>query len=64
MTVSTSKGKITATKPVLNAISIAFLDAAKNYKDVGLYELANYYDKVSEDIYRALKDKGYYDKLV
>ena len=61
MTVNTSKGKITADKAVLNAISIAFLDAARSYKDEGLYELANYYNRISEEIYISLEEAGYYD---
>ena len=61
MTVNTSKGKITANKAVLNVISVAFLDAAKSYKDVGLYELADYFDRVSGEIYNELKESGYYD---
>lgn len=61
MTVNTSKGKITANKATLNSISIAFLDAAKNYTDAGAYELADCFDRVSEEIYNALKDIGYYN---
>lgn len=61
MTVSTINGKITANKDTLNIISIAFLDAAKKYKDEGSDALAGRYDRVSEEIYTALKNTGYYD---
>ena len=62
MTVNTSKGKITANKDTLNIISIAFLDAAKRYKYEGANALAKSYDRVSEEIYNALKNTGFYDK--
>ena len=62
MTVNTINGKITANKDTLNSISIAFLDAAKKYKDEGADALAKRYDRVSEEIYNALKNTGYYDK--
>ena len=62
MTVNTINGKITANKDTLNSISIAFLDAAKKYKDEGEDALAKRYDRISEEIYNALKNTGYYDK--
>lgn len=61
MTVNTISGKITANKDTLNSIAIAFLDAAEHYKDDGEYALAKRYDRVSEEIYNALKDIGYYN---
>ena len=61
MTVNTSKGKITSDKYTLNVISIAFLEAAKQFKDEGANALANDYDRVSDEIYIALKEAGYYD---
>lgn len=61
MTVNTINGKITANKVVLNAISIAFSTAADKFKDKGADALAERYDRVSEEIYTALKKTGYYD---
>lgn len=61
MTVNTINGKITANKDALNSISIAFLEAAKKYKDYGADALAGRYDRVSEEIYNALKGIGYYN---
>ena len=60
MTVNTINGKIRANKKTLNLISIAFLDAAKHYTDEGAYALAESFDRVSEEIYNALKNTGYY----
>lgn len=60
MTVHTINGKITANKDTLNAISIAFAKAADKYKDEGANALAGRYDRVSEEIYNALKNTGYY----
>ena len=60
MTVNTINGKITADKETLNLISIAFLDAAKHYTDEGAYGIAERFDRVSEEIYTALKNTGYY----
>lgn len=61
MTVNTINGKITADKDTLNAISIAFLRAADKFKDEGAAALAGRYNRVSEEIYTALKDTGYFD---
>lgn len=61
MTVNTINGKITADKETLNLISIAFLDAAKHYTDEGADAIAKRFDRVSEEIYNALKETGYYD---
>lgn len=61
MTVNTCKGKITANKDVLNVISIAFLEASRKYKEDGCNALSKSYDVVSTEIYRALKEVGYYD---
>ena len=61
MTVNTINGKITANKDTLNSISIAFFEAANKYKDEGADALAGRYDRVSKEIYNALKNTGYYD---
>lgn len=61
MTVNTITGKITANKDTLNSIAIAFCYAAEHYKYDGADALAGRYDRVSEEIYTALKDTGYYD---
>lgn len=60
ITVNTINGKITASMNTLNSIAIAFLDAAQHYKDEGAYSIAKRYDRVSEEIYSALKNNGYY----
>lgn len=62
MTVNTSIGKITANRVLLNAISIAFSNAADKFKDEGADALAGRYNRVSEEIYNALKNTGFYDK--
>lgn len=62
MTVNTSIGKITANKVVLNAISIAFLRAADKFKDEGAGALAGRYNRISEEIYNALKNDVFYGK--
>lgn len=61
MTVNTITGKITANKVVLNAISVAFSNASDKFKDEGADALAGRYGRVSEEIYNALKNTGYYD---
>ena len=60
MTVNTINGKIRANKDTLNSISIAFFKAANKYKDEGADALAERYDRVSEEIYNALNNTGYY----
>ena len=61
MTVNTINGKITANKETLNLISIAFLDAAKHYTNEGADAIAERFGRVSDEIYRELKESGYYD---
>lgn len=61
MTVNTINGKIRANKETLNLISIAFLDAAKHYTYEGADALAERFDRISEEIYKALNDIGYYN---
>lgn len=63
MTVNTCEGKITATKDMLNLISITFHTDANvwdakggDYKVVG-----NRRRKVANEIYDALKKVGYYE---
>ena len=61
MPVNTINGKITANKETLNLISIAFLDAAKHYTNEGADAIAERFGRVSDEIYRELKESGYYD---
>lgn len=61
MTVNTRKGKITAKKYTLNIICIAFSYAADKFREECYNGLADSYNRVSEDIYNALNDSGYYN---
>ena len=61
MTVNTHEGKITATKEVLNLISMVFETDAINWSKVGVQPVANSRKKVANEIYAALKEAGYYD---
>ena len=62
MTVNTHEGKITATKEVLNLISMAFVSDAKQWDKEGFHLVADSRKKVANEIYIALKETGYYDK--
>ena len=61
MTVNTHEGKITATKSVLNLISMAFDNDAKQWDKSGMHSVADSRKKVANEIYLALKEAGYYD---
>lgn len=54
-------GKITASKEILNEISIAFGVSRDFYLKVGCNALADKCNKVSGSVHRALNDSGYYD---
>lgn len=61
MTVTTSKGTITAKKELLNYISMMASYAADDYKKRGRDALAEEAEKFSEEIYEILKASGLYD---
>lgn len=62
MTVTLRSGeKITASKAVLNHLSIVLVDAAELYKRIEHHASAELARQDSNDIYKALKETGYYD---
>ena len=54
-------GKITASKEVLNAISVAFMHQRNYYNDAGRKWCAGQAELRSHSIYDALVKVGYYD---
>ena len=54
-------GKITASKEVLNRISILALDASRYRRNKGNEHIADYDYDISDDIYNALLKVKYYD---
>ena len=62
MTVKTEIGNITATKDVLNEISLAFGRSEEVHKRRGHLALADRDDNISFAIYRALAETGYYNE--
>lgn len=60
MTVKTAVGAITATKPVLNSIALAYYSGAYRYEREGAYGMCRYYRKIGEQIHDALEVTGYY----
>lgn len=55
-------GKITATKYVLNEISVYAQLASERYKELGYPTLAKQAENVSEAIYNCLFESGHYTK--
>lgn len=62
MTVKFDEGNITANPRMLNLISIAFMEAARKYEDVGYDALAESAKEKADKIYDALCDAGYFKK--
>ena len=64
MTVNTRFGKITASKEVLNELSIALFEAADSIQArKGIEKRDVYgYDTVANEIFNALDETGYYVK--
>lgn len=61
MTIETYAGKITATKETLNWLAVALIHAEENRKEHGRY--ADPYHTVWNQIYDALNESKYYDKV-
>lgn len=56
------EGSISASRDMLNLISIAFSEAAYHYEDKGLKHLAKSYRDTATQIYDRLEESGYYNK--
>lgn len=56
------EGSISASRDLLNLISIAFSEAAYHYEDKGLKHLAKSYRDTATQIYDKLEESGYYRK--
>ena len=54
------EGSISASRDLLNLISIAFSEAAYHYEDKGLKHLAKSYRDTATQIYDKLEESGYY----
>ena len=54
------EGSISASRDMLNLISIAFSEAAYHYEDKGLKHLAKSYRDTATQIYDRLNETGYY----
>ena len=63
MTVMTELGKITASKEVLNRISLAFDEAADDNKVKGYMSYSEQLSLAGSQIYDALNAEGYYDSV-
>ena len=64
MTVKFDEGNITANPRMLNLISIAFMEAARKYEDVGCDVLAQDAQEKANKIYDALHDARYFKKAL
>lgn len=53
-------GKITATAAMLNQLSVYANEAAKHYKNIGAFALAEKAEKDARKIYNALESLGFY----
>ena len=53
--------KVKANKETLNAISMAFHYASMHEDKIGNDAVAEWYESVSNQIYEALKEVGFYD---
>lgn len=62
MRICTREGSISASRDLLNVISIAFSDAAYHYESKGLMHLAKSYREIATQIYDRLEESGYYNK--
>lgn len=56
------EGSVSASRDLLNLISIAFSDAAYHYESKGLKNLAKLYRDIATQIYDRLEESGYYNK--
>ena len=63
LTVSTKKGNITATKATLNLLSTALYDKGEKDAKNDCLTLAGEAFDLSDEIYFALKETGYYDDV-
>lgn len=54
------EGSISASRDMLNLISIAFSEAAYHYEDKSLMNLARSYRDIATQIYDRLDESGYY----
>lgn len=64
MTINTKIGKITASKDVLNYLSIICTQAEEYNKSRGYNASAEECKEVSYDLYNVLKEVGFYNDLV
>lgn len=60
MTVNTTYGKITASKEVLNMLSLSLSESARSLADRGYYARSKQDETASEEIYHALDAVGLY----
>ena len=61
MTVNTTMGKITASKDVLNMLSISFLESAVSLADKGYKARSKQAETTADEIYHALDAVGFYE---
>lgn len=63
MTVMFENGeKVTASKDVLNELSLAYRYASERWEQKNLYVTAELYEQRAHTIYDALDETGYYDE--
>lgn len=63
MTVKTSLGNISCSKQMLNIISLHLSKSAEGFIAENLSAIADEATKLADEIYFALSDNGYYDKV-
>lgn len=63
MTVETAKGTITAEEKTLNELVLALNMAANQCKKATLMVQATNYQRMAQQIYDALDEKGYYNGI-
>lgn len=61
MTITTSEGKINASKSLLNLIASYAAEAAQMHERNGLHAIAKQADEIANQIHAALADTGYYE---
>lgn len=61
MTITTSAGKVNASKNLLNLIASYAAEAAQMHERNGLHAIAKQADEIANQIHAALADTGYYE---
>ena len=61
MTITTTAGRINASKAALNLLASYAAEAAQMHERNGMHAIAKQADEIANQIHAALADTGYYD---